>query len=109
MATATFRDEELGEYLSIEEMKANARRIVACVNACTGYATEELESHPKPIITGLLNARDKAEQQRDDLLEAMKLLLEGTQHCGEMQWCGEDELSPWQKARTVIAEIEASK
>lgn len=39
-----------GEALvSDEEVKANARRIVACVNACAGMSTEDLESgscHP---------------------------------------------------------------
>ena len=32
---------------SREEMEANARRIVACVNACFGKTTEELETWGK--------------------------------------------------------------
>lgn len=48
--------------------EANARRIVACVNACAAYSTEELEKHPAPIITKLLNERDVAEKQRDELI-----------------------------------------
>jgi hypothetical protein len=32
-----------GGGISDEEQRANARRIVACVNACKGISTEELE------------------------------------------------------------------
>jgi len=49
--------------------EANARRIVACVNACMGIRTENLEDN-RPIVEGLklLN------RQRDELLAALEPL-----------------------------------
>ena len=35
---------EVNDKEETEESKANARRIVACINACAGIPTEELES-----------------------------------------------------------------
>lgn len=50
---------------------SNAKRIVACVNACEGIPTEVLESGPHRIIQ-----RDAAaERQRDELLAASKELI----------------------------------
>ncbi len=57
---------------------ANARRIVACVNACAGYATEELEQatldkrHRHEIIADLV----KSNKQRDQLLAALEAVNE---------------------------------
>lgn len=48
----------------------DARRIVACVNACEGISTENLEEN-KPIIE-LARAYNASLRQRDDLLEALK-------------------------------------
>lgn len=42
----------LGGVCSPDEVEANARRIVACVNACAGITTEALESG---LIKHLLN------------------------------------------------------
>ena len=50
----------------------NARRIVACVNACSGIRTEALEHRAH-----MLNAHDdtiaELKRQRDELLEALEL------------------------------------
>lgn len=62
------------------ESEANARRIVACVNACAGLDTDTLEH------TDIAEALDKAclhtVQQRDELLVALRELrrqcMEGT-------------------------------
>lgn len=51
-----------------DEIYANARRIVACVNACEGIPTEVLESGPHRIIQRYA----AAERQRDELLAALK-------------------------------------
>ena len=48
----------------------NARRIVACVNACEGISTENLEEN-KPIIE-LARAYNVSLRQRDDLLRYLK-------------------------------------
>ena len=50
----------------------NARRIVACVNACAGISTENLEDN-KPIIE-LARAYNEALRQRDDLLAALEAM-----------------------------------
>lgn len=54
--------------------EANARRIVACVNACAGISTENLEDN-KPLAEGLrgLNERIRqAEQQRDTAWQELR-------------------------------------
>lgn len=57
-----------------EEQFSNVRRIVACVNACAGYTTEELEQatldkrHRHEIIADLV----KSNKQRDELLAALE-------------------------------------
>jgi hypothetical protein len=55
----------------------NARRIVACVNACAGIDTEYLEAMRNTTI--LKNSEGKYKellQQRDELLAALKGLIE---------------------------------
>lgn len=47
------------------EQIANARRLVACWNACNGVPTELLEAYPAPF--------SQLRAQRDELLEALKL------------------------------------
>jgi hypothetical protein len=61
-----------------EDAKANARRIVACVNACAGISTENLEQN-KPIKEGLHGLNDRirtAEKQRDELLYVLEDVLD---------------------------------
>jgi hypothetical protein len=53
--------------------QANARRIVACWNACEGLYTESLERN-EPLAAQIVksaNAAHIAAQQRDELLEAL--------------------------------------
>lgn len=56
---------------------ADARRIVACVNACDGWATEKLEGvgsvGTKVLFEILLNHRDQLLAQRKRLLSALEL------------------------------------
>ena len=59
--------------VSINEQKDNARRIVACINACEGFSIEELEGadlHKDNIESGaeIIALR----QQRDELIAALK-------------------------------------
>lgn len=54
--------------------EANARRIVACVNACTGITTEVLEQMPSGPAS-LLPMYARLEQQRDKLLAALESLV----------------------------------
>lgn len=53
-----------------DEMCANARRIVACVNACRGLPTEELEQ--KGLVAAVGTQLLDVEQQRDELLKALE-------------------------------------
>jgi hypothetical protein len=61
-----------------QETRANARRIVACVNACEGI------EDPENVVPQLRRANDRALQseplrlQRDELLKALKALTSAT-------------------------------
>ena len=60
---------------SVATSASNARRIVACVNACEGISTEELEGIAK--TGGMLGPREdvaRTAKQRDELLAALKLV-----------------------------------
>lgn len=59
----------------IDERKANARRIVACVNACAGLDTEDLERNG--VIAASSDYFSKLKWQRDELLEALEDLYKG--------------------------------
>ena len=50
--------------------RMNARRIVACVNACAGVTTEELEQGG--FVTGLIERLEEKERQRDALQEELE-------------------------------------
>ena len=55
-------------HTSTEELEANARRVVASVNACAGIPTAELERAPKLMRTPL----SEIAKQRDELLAALE-------------------------------------
>ena len=58
-----------------------ARRIVACINACVGFGTESLERYHnerKPENGFGLHRQDKLEAQRDEMLAALKMIAFAT-------------------------------
>lgn len=61
------------------ETIANARRIVACVNACATISTENLESMDS-VVGAVMKQADaeikKVKQQRDELLAALESLID---------------------------------
>jgi hypothetical protein len=62
---------------SIEEAKANAQRIVSCVNACAGLTQDELnfsisDGGIKKSVSGLLEAARDLEAQRNELLTMLE-------------------------------------
>lgn len=60
-------------YGDAERKKADARRIVACVNACAGISTENLEALVGTSILARANRHfDTAIKQRDELLDALE-------------------------------------
>lgn len=61
------------------EQIANARRIVACVNACKHYTTEDLEDVGENLSGVFADVKARCAElvaQRDELLAALKALLE---------------------------------
>lgn len=87
---------------SEEEVLANARRIVACVNACAGIQTEVLETLEDKTLNELFKRQEaEYQEQRDKLLRALKMV---DRHSSDVA----DE--PWRiVVKALIAEIEASK
>ena len=84
---------DYGEFPCDSENEANARRIVACVNACDGYSTEALEEPG-----GFMKSFGDALEQRDKLLEALRRIA---------SW--ETDNGAVRIARETIAEVEAAK
>lgn len=77
-----------------QEGNADARRAVACVNACAGFETELLESvvalgttlgQRLAVIGGWAEA--EAERQRDELAEAIRLTLDENGHLADGDVC----------------------
>ena len=62
------------------DAEANARRIVACVNACAGIETELLEilTDNDKTISGLIRSIEK---QRDELLSAAEAIEIDAEEC----------------------------
>lgn len=66
----------------------NARRIVACVNACEGISTEQLDSWlcmSRPILKSMKELKSEAgreAKQRDDLLDALQRIADGQEMSG---------------------------
>ena len=56
-----------------KDAQANARRILACVNACAGIETSGLQQHALGVI-GAEHSQELAnlKKQRDELLEVLK-------------------------------------
>lgn len=89
---------------TIQPMEANARRIVAAVNACAGFDTESLEligGETAPATKEIFAEHFKLCRQRDKLLEALKLAMD---HIG----AGNDALTAYSKCVAILAEVEAS-
>ena len=77
--------------------RGNARRIVACVNACEGISAENLEEN-KPIIE-LARAYNVSLRQRDDLLAALRSAVNDADGWG----LADDECGWLPIARAAIA------
>ena len=77
-----------------QKSEANARRLVACWNACEDLPTAWIEGGAADILEHAKSLKS----QRDGLLEALKFILKWG-HCQEAD----------DKARTAIAKAEASK
>lgn len=89
------------------ENKANARRIVACVNACAGIPTDDLEMSPHLGIFHLAEFSNNIVMQRDKLLDALKTVINNLSDDDEEGLL--EHVSYIKDARAVIAEVEANK
>lgn len=96
-----------------ETKLANARRIVACVNACSGIETVTLESlagTENPTLKSAATAIERAamlERQRDQLLAALKLMEEEKSNYMRINNLGDPSKEYTNKiARAVIAAAE---
>ena len=58
------------------EVEANARRIVACVNACAGIPTDDLEQCPSGGLFHLADHANELVKQREELLAALEAVNE---------------------------------
>jgi hypothetical protein len=79
----------------------DARRIVACVNACEGIPTGMLEAGDAEILAYSMRLK----QQRDNLLAALKDIASRHRHRGTLALDVEEFID----IENLIAEIEASK
>lgn len=59
-------------HTSTEELEANARIIVACVNACAGFSIEELEG--ASLFNDSISAQDEIDSLKSEV-EEMKLII----------------------------------
>jgi hypothetical protein len=95
---------------SEEEVFANARRIVACVNACAGLDIEILEA----ITTSFSEEYSDMLKQRDKLLEALSVITLNATVQPDASMNGSSDIyavpiCDIESARKLIAEVEASK
>jgi hypothetical protein len=80
----------------------DAKRVAACWNACIGLSTEDLEKNGfRQSVGKEITSRLEAQQQRDELLKALKELMRfnGSKH----EYASIKEL-----ARDAIAKAEAA-
>ena len=90
--------------------EANARRIVACVNACAGYSTDALESGISVVRTAQKNmeARALAEAQRDELAAALRGFVDSTLYGAAHDTGRAHEFRPlFDAARAILAKVQS--
>jgi len=63
---------KVSETTTATNREANARRIVACVNACAGFSTEDLELCPESGLFHLASHALQLVDQRDELMNALE-------------------------------------
>ena len=94
---------------------ANARRLVACWNACNGVSTERLEDMGRPLMAHLIGCDERAArmvQERGELLVSLKAMLDrytSLVNCGDAgHWNPETEPDVI-SARAAIAKVEGEQ
>lgn len=95
-----------------DELKANARRMVACWNACMGASVDWLEGRASAMTprTVPIDAQlDAAIAQRDELLAALGELVPHVLHYAGMPGAHQDATRDAARARAAIAKIAGAK
>ena len=83
-----------------------ARRIVACVNACAGIKTEDLEAMRGTSILAKANAScDTVQKQRNELLEALELVVKCCDEPRGRDNSEHDGMTALEAARAAIASV----
>jgi plasmid maintenance system antidote protein VapI len=96
---------EFGPMYLAQALEANARRIVACVNACAGISTRMLEDiGPSGVENGEMWKR--AQKQLDEMVAALRALDQAENG----PWDGAEQAryiaSAKAQARAVLAKVE---
>jgi hypothetical protein len=92
--------------------EANARRLVACWNACEGISTDALETEGGAVM-GWVRTASKliaATTQRDELLEALKELTLAYQRTAQYRCLDEvkEDEQRFMNAKAAIAKVEGT-
>jgi len=94
------------------DARANARRIVACVNACAEIPTDDLEESSMTILQYMedqyADKLELAKQQRDELLDELKNIADARRFNKE-HFENDTSFADWaqSRARFAIAKSEA--
>ena len=98
-----------GESEGGDEMSENKheRRVSACVNACAGISTENLEDNLP--VKELARRYNKALKQRDELMAALKKLTDVFANIGITSGLYDDEQDALKSACAAIASVEGQK
>jgi cobalamin biosynthesis protein CobT len=108
-------DSDADPGLPMDERRKNARRIVACVNACAGISNEDLElgvtkKGPRPKSEGARFAIAACERQVNELAEINKELLEMLLRAAKtLDRCRYSEQPMAKECFALIERIEAKK
>jgi hypothetical protein len=91
--------------------EANARRLVACWNACDGYDTDALESEDLMTLfqCRTISRLMDAKAQRDELLEALKAMVEVAELTIGWLPTPANADGPLIQARAAITKVEGGK
>ena len=94
--------------------EANARRIVACVNACAGCATEVLETAPVGFFNstyGHPKYLEEITKQRDELLAALERFMDSHEECTDFDGFAAQivSMADYHQAQEAIASMKGEQ
>lgn len=98
----------LGDYGDWWMTKANARRIVACVNACAGIETGHLEKYGLPDLAQKISDLRK---QRDELLKALERFMDSHEECTDFDGFAAQivSMADYHQAQEAIASVKGKQ